>query len=198
MPTQPPATRRGREALDRAHPDDAHRQPAAAADLIEALQRRDRGEVRRRRPSTRRCATRSPTIVQPAGRRRHRPSSTTARRASSATRRTSRSASTGFGGTAGATRPMPDATRLPRVRRSATSGGNVDFATPGLHRPGRLRATSTPFEADIANLQGRGRRASTSQDVFMSAASPGVIALFLQNQHYPTARGVLFGARRRR
>ncbi len=42
-----------------------------------------------------------------------------------------------------------------------------------------------PLDADIANLAAAAER-SSPQDVFMSAASPGVIALFLQNQHYPT------------
>jgi 5-methyltetrahydropteroyltriglutamate--homocysteine methyltransferase len=42
-----------------------------------------------------------------------------------------------------------------------------------------------PLEADIANLRAAVQR-SSPHDVFLSAASPGVIALFLQNQHYPT------------
>jgi 5-methyltetrahydropteroyltriglutamate--homocysteine methyltransferase len=42
-----------------------------------------------------------------------------------------------------------------------------------------------PLDADIANLQAAVAR-SSPHDVFMSAASPGVIALFLQNQHYAT------------
>jgi 5-methyltetrahydropteroyltriglutamate--homocysteine methyltransferase len=42
-----------------------------------------------------------------------------------------------------------------------------------------------PLEADIANLRAAAD-ASSPHDVFMSAASPGVIALFLENQHYPT------------
>jgi 5-methyltetrahydropteroyltriglutamate--homocysteine methyltransferase len=42
-----------------------------------------------------------------------------------------------------------------------------------------------PLEADIANLQAA-VAASSPHDVFMSAASPGVIALFLKNQHYPS------------
>jgi len=42
-----------------------------------------------------------------------------------------------------------------------------------------------PLEADIANLRDAAQAAGP-HDVFMSAASPGVIALFLENQHYPT------------
>jgi 5-methyltetrahydropteroyltriglutamate--homocysteine methyltransferase len=42
-----------------------------------------------------------------------------------------------------------------------------------------------PLKADIANLKAA-VQASSPHDVFMSAASPGVIALFLQNQHYPS------------
>jgi 5-methyltetrahydropteroyltriglutamate--homocysteine methyltransferase len=42
-----------------------------------------------------------------------------------------------------------------------------------------------PLDADIANLKAAAE-ASSPHDVFMSAASPGVISLFLQNQHYAT------------
>jgi 5-methyltetrahydropteroyltriglutamate--homocysteine methyltransferase len=40
-----------------------------------------------------------------------------------------------------------------------------------------------PLEDDIANLQAAAA-ASVPHEVFMSAASPGVISLFLENQHY--------------
>jgi 5-methyltetrahydropteroyltriglutamate--homocysteine methyltransferase len=42
-----------------------------------------------------------------------------------------------------------------------------------------------PLEADLANLRAAAD-ASSPHGVFMTAASPGVIALFLENQHYAT------------
>jgi len=42
-----------------------------------------------------------------------------------------------------------------------------------------------PLESDIANLKEAANRHSP-HDVFMTAASPGVISVFLQNRHYPS------------
>jgi 5-methyltetrahydropteroyltriglutamate--homocysteine methyltransferase len=42
-----------------------------------------------------------------------------------------------------------------------------------------------PLEADLANLRAAAG-ASSPHDVFMSAASPGVVSMFLENQHYPS------------
>ena len=42
------------------------------------------------------------------------------------------------------------------------------------------------LEEDIANLKAATEKAEPA-DVFMTAASPGVIAIYLENQHYPTA-----------
>jgi 5-methyltetrahydropteroyltriglutamate--homocysteine methyltransferase len=44
---------------------------------------------------------------------------------------------------------------------------------------------TSELEQDIANLQ-EATRDSTATEVFMTAASPGVIAVFQQNQYYPT------------
>jgi 5-methyltetrahydropteroyltriglutamate--homocysteine methyltransferase len=46
------------------------------------------------------------------------------------------------------------------------------------------------LQKDIANLQA-GMVAHGASEGFMNAASPGVIALFLQNQHYPTREDYL-------
>ena len=43
----------------------------------------------------------------------------------------------------------------------------------------------TEVQRDIANLRDAAARVDVT-DVFMTAASPGVIALFMPNQHYPT------------
>ena len=42
------------------------------------------------------------------------------------------------------------------------------------------------LEEDIANLKAAAEKAEPA-DVFMTAASPGVIAIYLENQHYPKA-----------
>jgi 5-methyltetrahydropteroyltriglutamate--homocysteine methyltransferase len=56
------------------------------------------------------------------------------------------------------------------------------MATPACDAPVTY-ANREPLDADIANLRAAAE-ASSPHDVFMSAASPGVISLFLQNQHY--------------
>lgn len=47
-----------------------------------------------------------------------------------------------------------------------------------------------PLDADIENLRAAAE-ASSPDDVFLSAASPGVISLFLENQHYATREDYL-------
>jgi len=47
-----------------------------------------------------------------------------------------------------------------------------------------------PLDADIENLRAAAE-ASAPYDVFLSAASPGVISLFLENQHYGTREDYL-------
>ena len=75
------------------------------------------------------------------------------------------------------------------LRRQASSGG-----TPTYSRPccvGEIRVKDMgPVEEDIANF----RDALAGADVtegFMNAASPGVIALFQPNQHYPDHQSYL-------
>jgi 5-methyltetrahydropteroyltriglutamate--homocysteine methyltransferase len=75
------------------------------------------------------------------------------------------------------------------LRRQASSGG-----TPTYNRPccvGEIRVKDMgPVEEDIANF----RDALAGADVtegFMNAASPGVIALFQPNQHYPDHQSYL-------
>ena len=47
-----------------------------------------------------------------------------------------------------------------------------------------------PLDTDIANLEAAAE-ASSPGEVFMSAASPGVISLFLENKHYPSHEAYL-------
>jgi 5-methyltetrahydropteroyltriglutamate--homocysteine methyltransferase len=90
----------------------------------------------------------------------------------------------GFGGTGGFG-TMQDVREYPEWAHSA----GFDDVNSLLVLPaciGDIRyADRGPLEADIANLKAAAER-SKPHDVFMSAASPGVIALFLQNQHYPS------------
>jgi 5-methyltetrahydropteroyltriglutamate--homocysteine methyltransferase len=62
-------------------------------------------------------------------------------------------------------------------------------ATPKYHRPiccGEIRVKDlSSLEKDIANLKAAGAAAGNPQ-LFMNAASPGVIAVFQPNKHYAT------------
>jgi 5-methyltetrahydropteroyltriglutamate--homocysteine methyltransferase len=62
--------------------------------------------------------------------------------------------------------------------------GNVDFAMPTCTGDVSYKDTGA-VESDIANLQAA-LEGSGAEDAFMSAASPGVIAFFLRNEHYPS------------
>ena len=69
------------------------------------------------------------------------------------------------------------------LERLAKEGGTPQYARPCCTGP--VAATDdTDLKADIANLNS-GIEAHGAQRGFMNAASPGVISLFLQNQHYP-------------
>ncbi len=76
------------------------------------------------------------------------------------------------------------------LKRQASSGG-----TPTYRRPccvGDIRVKDMePVGEDIANMQAAiGKHEPT--EGFMNAASPGVIALFQPNKHYPTHEAYLF------
>ncbi|MDJ0909080.1 MAG: cobalamin-independent methionine synthase II family protein [Woeseiaceae bacterium] len=76
------------------------------------------------------------------------------------------------------------------LKRQASSGG-----TPTYRRPccvGDIRVKDMePVGEDIANMQAAiGKHGPT--EGFMNAASPGVIALFQPNKHYPTHEAYLF------
>jgi len=75
------------------------------------------------------------------------------------------------------------------LKRLADDGGTPQYARPMC--TGEVKSKGQgELEADIANLKSAmakhgGKRA------FMNAASPGVISLFLQNQHYATREAYL-------
>ena len=68
--------------------------------------------------------------------------------------------------------------------------GGIDFAMPACVGPVSYRGLEA-VRADIANLQ-RALDGADVDDAFLTAASPGVIAVFLQNQHYPSHEEYVF------
>jgi 5-methyltetrahydropteroyltriglutamate--homocysteine methyltransferase len=94
----------------------------------------------------------------------------------------------GFGGEGAPHRPPPEAEDFPEYWESRGDGHGA--ATPACTGPLAYRDTDA-VRADIANLEA-GLEAAGLSDAFMSAASPGVIALFLENQHYPSHEEYVF------
>jgi 5-methyltetrahydropteroyltriglutamate--homocysteine methyltransferase len=88
----------------------------------------------------------------------------------------------GFGGEGGLAGIPGDLLEYPSYMERVLGG--LDFAMPACIGPVSYR----DFEAvsvDIANLQSAVAD-SGAEDAFLSAASPGVISVFLQNQYYAT------------
>ena len=88
-------------------------------------------------------------------------------------------------------RPPADLEEYPGfLQRQAASGG-----TPTYRRPqcvGEIRVKDTaPLEEDLANFRAAVDRHRPAE-AFMNAASPGVIALFQPNQHYPDHESYLY------
>jgi len=68
--------------------------------------------------------------------------------------------------------------------RLAKSGGTAQYARPMCTGPVRSKGQGE-LQTDIANLKAAMERHGAAEG-FMNAASPGVISLFLQNEHYPS------------
>ncbi len=73
--------------------------------------------------------------------------------------------------------------------RIARSGGTPSYARPQCVGPVESRGQGE-LQKDIANLHAAMREHGVERG-FMNAASPGVIALFLQNAHYPDREAYL-------
>ena len=98
---------------------------------------------------------------------------------------------TGFGGTSqplAVPRPggLPGAGQA-RVRRSRP----LAAADAGLQRSDRRARPARRPRSTPRTSRRRSRRVAV-EDVFMSAASPGVISLFFRNDHYPSHEAYLF------
>ena len=97
---------------------------------------------------------------------------------------------TGFDGDS-ERRPPSDLEAFPGfLQRQAASGGTPSYRRPCCVGPIEVK-DRTPVETDIRNLQAA-VRAHGPTDAFMNAASPGVIALFQPNRHYPSHEAYLF------
>ncbi len=90
---------------------------------------------------------------------------------------------TGFGGDSPRRAPE-DLKRFPGfLKRLAESGGTPTYSRPLCQGPVRVADGHAALRKDIANLQAA-MRAHGVERGFMNAASPGVIALFLPDEHY--------------
>ena len=88
----------------------------------------------------------------------------------------------GFGGEGGLAGLPADLAEFPDYTERVLSG--LDFEMPACVGPVSYRDLDA-VRADIANLKAAVAGAEV-EDTFMTAASPGVISVFLQNQHYAT------------
>lgn len=75
------------------------------------------------------------------------------------------------------------------MERLAESGGTASYARPQC--TGEIKSLGQDdLKKDIANLTGAMEKLGIERG-FMNAASPGVVALFLPNEHYPTREAYL-------
>ncbi len=88
----------------------------------------------------------------------------------------------GFGGEGGLAGLPADLLEFPDYMNRVM--GEIDFAMPACVGPVSYRDLDA-VRADIANLKAA-IDGTEVQDAFLTAASPGVISVFLQNQHYPS------------
>lgn len=86
----------------------------------------------------------------------------------------------GFGGSGGLSGRPADLAEFPGY--VPHDGAGMDFEMPACVGPVSYRSLD-PVRADIANLTAAAA-SSGVEDMFLTAASPGVIALWLQNRYY--------------
>ena len=96
----------------------------------------------------------------------------------------------GFGGT-GNTFVYQDLAEFPNLaKRVFGDPGRSRRKTPGCNAPISVRDAGAARE-DVDNLKAAAGKVNV-QELFMSAASPGVIGLFFRNDHYPSQEAYLF------
>lgn len=97
---------------------------------------------------------------------------------------------TGFGGTSN-TFKYQDVEEFPSMaRRVFGDPGRARRKTPACNAPIAVRDADAA-RRDVANLKAA-LAGVTAEEAFMSAASPGVIALFFRNDHYPSREAYIF------
>ncbi|MEO1018390.1 MAG: cobalamin-independent methionine synthase II family protein [Pseudomonadota bacterium] len=77
------------------------------------------------------------------------------------------------------------------LERIAQSGGTPQYARPYCVGAVAPKPLSRDLDTDIANLEQAIKDCGKPVRGFMNAASPGVISLFLPNQHYPSREAYL-------
>jgi 5-methyltetrahydropteroyltriglutamate--homocysteine methyltransferase len=81
--------------------------------------------------------------------------------------------------------PGQDLVEFPRIlKRLAESGATAKYQRPRCVGAIRVRSLE-PAKTDVQNIKGAVSAAAPSE-AFLNAASPGVIALFQPNDHYPS------------
>src|SRR6266566_3700654 len=96
----------------------------------------------------------------------------------------------GFGGT-GNTFVYQDLVEFPNLaKRVFGDPGRSRRKTPGCNAPISVRDAQGPRD-DVDNLKAAASRVK-AEEMFMSAASPGVIGLFFRNDHYPSQEAYLY------
>lgn len=102
---------------------------------------------------------------------------------------------TGFEGESRFLRPRVEASMFPAFYRDQARSQGVGSVLRSLRTPvctGPIRwKGDAQVQRDIANLKAATTGRSVA-DVFMSAASPGVVWYFLQNDYYPTDEAYVF------
>ena len=98
----------------------------------------------------------------------------------------------GFGGT-GNTFVYQDLADFPKLaKRVFGDPGRSRRKTPACNAADRRARSRGRRGPTSTHLQGGARAASSVQDAFLTAASPGVVSLFFRNEHYPTDEAYLF------
>ena len=96
----------------------------------------------------------------------------------------------GFGGT-GNTLVYQDLVEFPNLaKRVFGDPGRSRRKTPACNAPIGVRDAGGP-RADVDNLKAAASKVK-NEEMFMSAASPGVIGLFFRNDHYRSQEAYLF------
>jgi 5-methyltetrahydropteroyltriglutamate--homocysteine methyltransferase len=96
---------------------------------------------------------------------------------------------TGFGGPSRVTTVQAEARDFPEFTQRRIVGGGAVIQRPSCNGPVAWKDFAA-VQRDIDNLKAAAAGVNV-EEVFMTAASPGVIAIFLANDHYPSHEAYL-------